>query len=83
MHENNQVPIPLAESQKEVEDYSQKRLRKQKIKEDELLNLIEQGDSLGAIRLVRKSFGMSLIEAKEFVDEMAGLNETAKDKHTD
>ena len=40
--------------------------------EDYLLELVESGDRMSAVKLVRVRYGYGLTEARRFVDELAG-----------
>jgi hypothetical protein len=43
--------------------------------DDLVLELVEAGDKIGAVKLLRLRAGMSLSEARRFVDELLGRNE--------
>ena len=45
--------------------------------EDYLLELVESGDRMSAIKLVRVRYGYGLTEARRFVDELAGVDKPA------
>ncbi len=70
MHRKSELTMPLDTSEKEMEEYLRKRIREQSVTEDELLRLIEQGDSSSAVQIVRDSYGMTFSEARQFVDEL-------------
>lgn len=63
-----EVLDPLTESR----DFTSPMLQPSKEMEAQVLELVEQGNRIPAIKLVRKAYGLSLSEATRFVDELRG-----------
>lgn len=61
--------VVVACEKREAEDYT-KPLSDKRQMEDQLIQLIEQGKTLAAVKLARQRYGMGLTEAKQFIDEL-------------
>lgn len=62
--------INLAPEKREIEDYTE-LLEDKRQMEDQLIVLVEQGKTLAAVKLARRRYGMTLAEAKQFIDELS------------
>jgi len=61
--------IRIETLQKEVIDLTRGKDNKKQM-EDNILHLVERGKTLAAVRLARKAYGLSLVEAKAFVEDL-------------
>lgn len=63
--------ITITPERRETLDYTLP-LEDKKQMDDQLINLVEQGKTLAAVKLARRRYGMGLTDARQFVKELSG-----------
>lgn len=72
---SQRLGVPVREPQKRVSDLTAAADRAGQ--EQLILELAENGDTISAVKAVRKLYGYSLAEARQFVEELAGRAQPA------
>ena len=62
--------VTIAPEKREIEDYTE-LLEDKRQMEDQLIVLVEQGKTIAAVKLARRRYGMTLTEAKNFIDGLS------------
>lgn len=70
LREIEKTGITLAPEKREIEDYTV-LLEDKRQMEDQLIVLVEQGKTIAAVKLARRRYGMTLTEAKNFIDGLS------------
>ena len=65
-----ELGIKIADAENRTEDYTIS-LKDKKQAEDKVLELLERGESMAASKLLRRNFGMTLKEARQFIKDLS------------
>ncbi len=69
--ELEKLDIVIGPQQKEKIDLTVDKAEEKAKSDDKIINLIERGNVMAAIRLTRQTYGLSLTDAKKFVDDLS------------